>query len=128
MNAKNLFTIDPNAINPEGIHQQGWYFDIKMEIKPALTHKVVAASFIELSMYPNPVSEVLHLTLNNNVPDNLPTSIRITDQNGRTVSVQTLTPGQTQATINTSDWISGRYIITAVSGSRRISKNLLCIH
>ncbi|MBK7370922.1 MAG: T9SS type A sorting domain-containing protein [Saprospiraceae bacterium] len=128
MNAKNLFTIDPNAINPEGIHQQGWYFDIKMEIKPALTHKVIAASFIELSMYPNPVSEVLHLTLNNNVPDNLPTSIRITDQNGRTVSVQTLTPGQTQATINTSDWISGRYIITAVSGSRRISKNLLCIH
>lgn len=75
----------------------------------------------ELSIYPNPVADVLTIANPNNV--NLK-SVSITDLNGRTIKSIAL-ESDTDATVDVSDLSAGVYLVTVADDNGKVTKKIV---
>ena len=83
------------------------------------------ASETELNVHPNPVRDVLRVTLAANVSQ--PTILRVTDVAGREVyrTKIILTNGDATVEIDANDWPAGSYIVSTVGGIMKTRKMVI---
>jgi hypothetical protein len=84
MNTKSIFEIDRNSIVPQGIHEQGWYYSIRTESIKALLSPNTDKSTVDLKVYPNPVTDLLHISFNLDDFDSK-AKLKVIDPYGRTI-------------------------------------------
>ncbi|MDR0864125.1 MAG: M6 family metalloprotease domain-containing protein [Candidatus Symbiothrix sp.] len=99
-----------------------WIFPLRREIELVKATGIRPVPATEITLYPNPVSDVLNITSSSDL-----TSIRITDLNGRTLLTRSNRPLGNSQSISTEHWAKGIYLvkITDKNGStiRRFIKN-----
>lgn len=92
-------------------------------IEPTATNDL--EKIVALSVFPNPVNEVINLRTNSQVSDTY--DLFLFDQNGRQISIQKLNipSGENISPINVMDWSTGIYNLILSDGQNQIAKKIV---
>lgn len=129
INTKSIFEIDQHSITPEGIHEQGWYYSIRTESIKALLSPSTDKSTVNLKVYPNPVTDLLHISFNLDDFDSK-AKLKVIDPYGRTIyeSSPFTGTGTQQINIESKDWPNGNYCLVATNGVTFKRVLFTCVH
>lgn len=85
----------------------------------------LAANELELSIYPNPASDLLHVSLNDESPEGI--SLQIFNQAGQVVK-STSQPQANELSINVSDLPNGTYYVAVSSGGKKNVRRVVVVN